>query len=129
MNRTILTFLKATLPVIVVIGLLMRCTEADFNNDASKQLIGSWKSVDNGITIQFDGSSNYTIKFNAHTSFNCQYKLDDKKENNRLYLYMDQVKYECAYQVIENDQLKLTQINPPQTSDTAPVVSVYSRVH
>lgn len=121
MRQAILVFLS--------IIILTQCTEPAIEASSAEMLIGSWVNADKEITIEFDKNSNYTLNFNSQTSFSCPYTLADDSESNLLYLKMDEVTYQCAYQLIGSDQLKLTRINPPQTFDTDNLISFFKRVH
>ena len=107
---------------------LTQCSESATENTTAERLIRSWKNVADENTIEFDRANNYTIRFGSDTAFNCNYQVGTLKESSKLFIRSGHVTLECAYQFLEGNQLELTRINPPKSSTTDQMVSIYRRI-
>lgn len=108
---------------IVLLFALTNCSDPDVSNPNAELLIGTWKIADAETTIEFDDNNNYTITFGRGENGiqHLKYQLD--RHLNKFYL--EDLK--CEFEFLDNDQLKLTLINPA-LSDPELSVATYHRI-
>ena len=117
---------KAALHLSLLL-LLTQCGKSGAETIPAEQLIGSWKNVTANNTIEFGRENNYTIYFGADTAFKSTYQLDTE-EGSKLSIQDGDVTYECVYQFLEDNRLKVTRLYPPRSSDIDQTVSIYRRL-
>lgn len=75
-------------------------------------LIGSWQNVETHHSISFDAQHIYTLSFNEEHAFSMSYALEELEGQTRFVLYDSLMHRAYNYELIENDQLRVSYLHP-----------------